>query len=333
VVNDCGDLVELLNVRPKRLLVDLWNFCNFQCPHCCQEAGPLESRRGLDAGVYLSTVRKAAEAGIPGLTFLGGEPLLHPRLPEMIGTARRFGLEVGIVSNGWSLTEGLATELYAAGCSEIALSFYGHTPDLHESMTSKHGSFERLQRAASIAQDAGLKVRVNFLVSAANARTIPTTAFWKTMAALGPAHVKIANFLPMGRGEDVAANLAADPCVYLEILEALKSWTFPFRVTMAQCFLRTGVEAIGDGSEPRCRDMLGELPAVLRNGTFQPCCLFASAHDPPHRWSLERLHRHRGLTVCDHLPRTIQRHRLVCPLVEIELRQGPTLEAPAVTGL
>lgn len=46
-----------------------------------------------------------AAAGVSKITFVGGEPLLHPLLPELLAAAKGAGLVTSLVSNGSLLTE------------------------------------------------------------------------------------------------------------------------------------------------------------------------------------------------------------------------------------
>ncbi|MFF2807478.1 radical SAM protein [Streptomyces sp. NPDC058000] len=60
--------------------------------------------------------------------FTGGEPTLHPELPELIRIARRLGLTVGLTSNGEN-GAAVLPECAAAGLDRINLSVFGTTPE------------------------------------------------------------------------------------------------------------------------------------------------------------------------------------------------------------
>ena len=52
-----------------------------------------------------------AAAGASKLTFVGGEPMLHSLLPELIEAAKQAGLTTCVVTNGSKLTEGWLQEM------------------------------------------------------------------------------------------------------------------------------------------------------------------------------------------------------------------------------
>ena len=63
-----------------------------------------------------------------------GEPLLHPRLFEMIVLAKSAGCRVGLTSNGMRLDLETGTRLLGLGLDLIAISIAGATRHTHESL-------------------------------------------------------------------------------------------------------------------------------------------------------------------------------------------------------
>lgn len=72
-----------------------------------------------------------------------GEPLLHPRLFDMIAVAKGAGCRVGFTTNGTRLTLRAGARLLDLGLDILAVSIAGATPSTHEAI--RVGSnFERL---------------------------------------------------------------------------------------------------------------------------------------------------------------------------------------------
>jgi len=99
----------LLNPRhtpPITLDVDPTTSCNSHCPNC---TFPDTGRMFLDFDLYKRTVEEVSRLGIKAITFTGGgEPTLHPRFLEMIETAKAYGLEVGLITNGLAFSREIA---------------------------------------------------------------------------------------------------------------------------------------------------------------------------------------------------------------------------------
>ncbi len=72
---------------------------------------------------------------IPQISITGhGEPLLHPKLPEMVEKAVNEGFHVSVLTNCTLLTPELGRRLIDAGLNRIVLSHEGSTPQLHEAI-------------------------------------------------------------------------------------------------------------------------------------------------------------------------------------------------------
>lgn len=102
--------------------------CNFRCPYCHNaslvlgrdEEGALQDDTGPDDGLIdLEEAARIVEgrAGrISGVVLSGGEPLLHPELPELAARFRGKGLAVKIDTNG-----SLPDRITSMGADYVAL--------------------------------------------------------------------------------------------------------------------------------------------------------------------------------------------------------------------
>lgn len=62
------------------------------------------------------------ELGVTIMDFLGGEPLLHPRIADLVAYAGEKGCWTNIITNGLLLHEGLVKELSRAGLDSMCVS-------------------------------------------------------------------------------------------------------------------------------------------------------------------------------------------------------------------
>ncbi|PNW85647.1 hypothetical protein CHLRE_03g196300v5 [Chlamydomonas reinhardtii] len=80
--------------------------CNYHCKFCFATFSDIPSSEVVkDADLLLAVPPLLAAAGVSKITFVGGEPLLHPLLPELLAAAKGAGLVTSLVSNGSLLTE------------------------------------------------------------------------------------------------------------------------------------------------------------------------------------------------------------------------------------
>ncbi|MDR2935453.1 MAG: radical SAM protein [Candidatus Adiutrix sp.] len=118
---------------PLHLDVDPTNRCNLACP-VCPRTHYLKTGRSawnpagvwgdMDFTLFERLIEEGAAEGLRSvkLNFLG-EPLLAPRLTDMIRLAAGAGLWVMLNTNATLLTEAKAEALLAAGLSDIFFSF------------------------------------------------------------------------------------------------------------------------------------------------------------------------------------------------------------------
>ena len=100
--------------------------CNLSCTYCNEydqvsEPVPLETMcRRID---------KLHELGTSIVVFSGGEPLMHKQMEQIIAHARRRGMVVGLLTNGYLLTRKRIEALNKAGLEYLQISIDNVMPD------------------------------------------------------------------------------------------------------------------------------------------------------------------------------------------------------------
>jgi MoaA/NifB/PqqE/SkfB family radical SAM enzyme len=74
--------------------------CNRRCTYCFLPSDFFASGLRMSAETFSGIVAWCQRQGVRELTFLGGEPTLHPSFPDMVTLAREGGLDVRLVTNG-----------------------------------------------------------------------------------------------------------------------------------------------------------------------------------------------------------------------------------------
>ena len=118
---------------PLHLDIESTNTCNLNCPMCGRNW--MKERLGfIDFGLYKKIINQAAKYHLPSVKLnYRGEPLLHPKISEMVRYAKEKGiLEVQFNTNGLLLNEKKAKELIEAGLDRIIFSFDGATKKTYE---------------------------------------------------------------------------------------------------------------------------------------------------------------------------------------------------------
>ncbi len=107
------------------------NACNFKCKYCAQSCRPQHIKNVfLDWDIYKKCIDDLTGFSSPLklLVFAGlGEPLLHPRISEMVRYAneKKVAETVRIITNASLLTPELSDELIEAGLGHLKISIQG----------------------------------------------------------------------------------------------------------------------------------------------------------------------------------------------------------------
>lgn len=158
------------------LWLELTEKCNLTCQHCYVSSSPnLPLFKRMTHANWLETIRDASALGCKSLQFIGGEPMLYPRLDELIVAARNERMEfVEIYTNGTPLTEKWARKLRDYEVS-VACSVYAAEARIHDEVTQKPGSFNRTIAALQRLVESRVPVRVGYIEMNANVGSFDET--------------------------------------------------------------------------------------------------------------------------------------------------------------
>ncbi|MEJ0084848.1 MAG: GTP 3',8-cyclase MoaA [Pseudomonadota bacterium] len=154
------------------LRISVMDRCNFRCPYCMpretfhESYRFLKSTERLDFAEILRLARVFARAGVKKLRITGGEPLLRPNLPDLIGDLTSLaGIEdIALTTNGVLLPK-YATELKAAGLNRITVSLDTLDPEVFARMSGGFGGVAEVLEGIEHARRAGLgPIKVNTVV-------------------------------------------------------------------------------------------------------------------------------------------------------------------------
>jgi MoaA/NifB/PqqE/SkfB family radical SAM enzyme len=119
------------------------NNCNFHCLHCI---------RGYARGenISLDLVKKilpqAKNAGYKGVSFTGGEPILHPSFQALVEVAVNNKMEFQFISNGWYWEKYKFILKNKKFVGPLLFSLDGATKNVHDKIRQK-GSYDRVIKA------------------------------------------------------------------------------------------------------------------------------------------------------------------------------------------
>lgn len=121
--------------KPNISWIEPTNICNLRCPMCPATHFSSNIGKGfMDLGVFQRIVDEIADFTLESFLLLGGEPLLHKNISQMVEYQTARDVQSQIHTNGTILTNALSRDLIQAGLSFISFSFDGYDKATYESV-------------------------------------------------------------------------------------------------------------------------------------------------------------------------------------------------------
>ena len=111
--------------KPLQCSLYITDRCNLDCAYCTEYDN---SRPHPSIDDLKKWVRKIRELGTMRIALVGGEPLMHPNVVELVRYCRELGFATSLTTNGFLLTHELVQQLEDAGLQVMQISVDRMTP-------------------------------------------------------------------------------------------------------------------------------------------------------------------------------------------------------------
>ena len=164
----------LLQFSSDKKPVVVWNVgrrCNLRCVHCYSHSRNEDYQGELTHDEGLRLIDDLAAFGAPVMLFSGGEPLMRPRIMELIAHARKLGMRAVLSTNGTLITPDVAAQLKEFGLSYVGVSLDG-LEETNDKFRGMKGAFGLALEGIRNCRAAEIKVGLRFTMNRRNAQDI-----------------------------------------------------------------------------------------------------------------------------------------------------------------
>ena len=156
-----------------RSLVRINGHCNMACSFCFVD----RTVSDFDFEPLVREIDQLASKQRNHLVLSGGEPTLHPRLPDLLRHAQSLGFKIiEMQSNGVRAADmGYARELVDAGLNKVTISLHSTDPEHSDEITKLPKSFAKTVRAMHNFRELGVVTQVAHVITMANYKELPKT--------------------------------------------------------------------------------------------------------------------------------------------------------------
>jgi cyclic pyranopterin phosphate synthase len=189
---------------PRSVRVSLTDRCDLACIYCrpSRSDGYLEER--LDEAGWRTMMDGLVVSGVRRVRITGGEPLLYPRVVEMIAYAASLGIDdLALTTNGTRLDK-LAEPLAAAGLQRLTVSLDSLDPARFRRIT-RGGDLARVLAGVDAALRAGFaEMKINCVVlRGENDDELVALTRWAWERGITPRFIEL---MPIAEGAKIAAT-------------------------------------------------------------------------------------------------------------------------------
>lgn len=177
--------------------------CNLKCRHCWIAPKYQSSETSyafLDPDLFRSIIEQAKPLGLSGVKLTGGEPLLHPKIGELLEAVRSQGLRLTVETNGTLCTHELV-EAMKVSCENpfVSVSIDGSNAETHEWVRGVEGCFSAALSGVRKLVKAGFKPQIIMTLMRRNKNEMEPVV--RLAETLGVGSVKFNLLQPMARGK------------------------------------------------------------------------------------------------------------------------------------
>lgn len=175
--------------------------CNLRCRHCYVGArlqAGLQRQPAIDVSLFRDLVGQAKRLGVSYVKLSGGEPLLHPRIGEILKIAGREQIGVVLSTNGVLCTPSLVKELSRIRLRGVSVSLDGADAETHDWVRGERGCFAKALRGICTLAEAGLSPGIGMVVLRRNIGQVKAVV--RLAESLGASSVTFNLAQPTGRG-------------------------------------------------------------------------------------------------------------------------------------
>ena len=146
---------------PLKGSIDLTYRCNNACRHCwvCKLPGDRSQKFEMSQNEWIDIIDQARAMGTREWSVSGGEPMLRPDFYEIYEYLTRHANRIALNTNGVYITPKIA-RLMKKRPGKKMIAIYGATPDVHDHITRRPGSFDAAMRGFAYLHEAD----VDFIV-------------------------------------------------------------------------------------------------------------------------------------------------------------------------
>lgn len=123
--------------------LEITQACNMKCLHCYEGNIHIQSKAILSLEKWFDIIDQLKELKTERVVVIGGEPTINPNVIEILKYLSNKGIPTTLFTNAYFDNEDLRKVIIENNI-KLKISLYGHNSQIHDSITTISGSFDKL---------------------------------------------------------------------------------------------------------------------------------------------------------------------------------------------
>lgn len=245
--------------------------CQCDCGHCSAMDYQRETARNghaLSFNELKSAIEQTVDLGTTCVILTGGEPLLFPKIYDLVAAVDRSRSVCTIFSNGEFLTKHTVPRLKAAGLYGVFVSMDHADPARHDENRARPGLFAKAAEGLRLCREAGILTGISTYATREKIQNGELDAMMDVARELDVLEVFLFDVIPTGRLSDHRECILTDDEAE-QIIEFRKKFAdkpdYP-RIVHQTMFASIAYPCVAEG----CPAAMVQLH-LRANGDISPC--------------------------------------------------------------
>ncbi|HEY8088159.1 MAG TPA: radical SAM protein, partial [Polyangiaceae bacterium] len=178
--------------QPRTVRISITDRCDLACVYCRPSRSEDYLEKRLEDEAWRTMVRALVEAGVRRVRLTGGEPLLHPRVTELVAFVASLGVEDLALTTNATRLEKLARPLREAGLRRLTVSIDSLVPERFWRIT-RGGRLDRVLAGIEAARAVGFEeLKINAVILRdENDDELPALVEWAWARGIVPRFIEL----------------------------------------------------------------------------------------------------------------------------------------------
>lgn len=151
--------------------IEITNVCNLRCIHCYEGDVHAKLNDSLTLEEWKQVIDELVGLKVKTIIVIGGEPTCSKFVCEILEYISHFDVKTTLFTNAVNIDDKLFETIVKTN-TMVKTSVYGHTKEIHDSITQVNGSFDKMVKNITRLKEVGIDVTSSIIIMKENEKYV-----------------------------------------------------------------------------------------------------------------------------------------------------------------